>query len=114
MPFLTISAAAYEAQSSGANQNAPVYIGVGSRAFSGAWRDGRRALKRSWSFTMIPWDEATYLSFVSLIGIGTVLTVSGDFTNSVAISAVIDITSAAYLQVGAGFQRVASITITEV
>lgn len=114
MPFLTISSTAYEAQTQGAAQSASTYIGVGSRAFSGAWRDGRRALKRAWTFTMIPWDEPTYLSFVSLIGIGTVLTASGDFTNSVAVSVVIDITAAPYIPQGSGFMRVATITLTEV
>lgn len=114
MAFLTIGGTLYEAQHDGASQNESDYAGERSRAFSGLMRSGRRIAKRNWSFTMIPLSETDYLSLVAAVGIDVALSVSGDFTNNVAVTAFVEVTQANYIPTGATFMRVAQIAITEV
>lgn len=92
MAAITIGGVALDCQDG--TEGEPFYVGASSRAFSGNLRNSVRAQKRIFSGTSIPYEEATFESFLAVIANQAQVTCSGLILRGDSITATVRCTDA--------------------
>jgi hypothetical protein len=98
------------------SRRSQVQIGQTSRAFNGALRRGRRAIKREWTFTTGPLSVAVAQTLRNLIdGSGsTAITAAGDFLPSGSVQVLGESSDGDLMQTGSTVSEVFEFTLREI
>lgn len=113
--FFTLAGVTYAVQTQGAVEQPPVKAGMRRRNWNNGIRSGEVSYKRKWTIPLAPILETDFQTLYNNTLYSAQLAANGDFSNNVAKTVIVDITSATYFKpaIGAAPMRIVTLDVEE-